>query len=117
MQNVQELFDKLQEMKKEIKEINRDYKDALANANEYEETTEELKKLREKKKQIENVTKSRMGAKYERLEDLKKKSEETNQLITDIAMSTLMEGKSLEIKDEYENAYEPVYKITFRKIA
>ncbi len=117
MQNVQELFDKLQEMKKEMKEINRDYKDALINANEYEETTDELKRLREKKKQIENITKGRMGAKYARLEDLKKKSDETNQLITDIAMSTLMEGKTLEIKDEYQNSYEPVYKITFRKIA
>lgn len=117
MQSIQELFDKLQENKKEQKEIKREYQDALANTNEYEETAEELKKLREKKKRIETIARNRMGERYAHLEDLKEKADELNQMIADIAMSTLAEGKSVEIKDQYENSYEPVYKISFRKIA
>ena len=115
MQDIQVLFNELQLMKKEQKEIKKEYRDALMNANGYEEVSDELKKLREKKKQIETMTQSQMGERYAHLEDLKKKSEESEQAITDVAMSTLMEGKSIEIKDEYDNAYEPIYKITFKK--
>lgn len=117
MQNIQELFDKLQEIKKEQKEIKKEYRDTLTNTNEYEETAEELKQLREKKKKIETIAQNRMGLRYQRLEELKEKTDEINQMISDIAMSTIAEGKSIEIKDQYENAYEPVYKVTFKKIA
>ncbi len=116
MQNIQDLFDTLQVTKKEQKEIKKEYRDALMNANGYEEVNDELKKLKEKKKQIESMTQSRMGERYAKLEELKKKAEELDQEITDVAMSTLMEGKTVEIKDQYDNAYEPVYKISFKKV-
>ncbi len=116
MQDVQKLFNELQEMKKEQREIKKEYRDALVNANGHEEISDELKKLKEKKKQIETMAQSRMGARYSQLEDLKKKAEETAQAITDVAMSSLMEGKTVEIKDEYDNLYEPVYKISFKKV-
>lgn len=115
MQNIQDLFDSLQATKKEQKEIKKEYRDALTNANGYTEIEEELKKLKEKKKQIEATTQSRMGERYVLLENLKAKVEEIDQAITDIAMSTLMEGKSIEIKDQYDNLYEPIYKISFKK--
>jgi predicted nuclease with TOPRIM domain len=117
MQNIQDLFDTLQVTKKEQKEIRKEYNDALMNANGYVEVTDELKKLKEKKKQIEAMTQSRMGERYVKLENLKKKTEELDQAITDVAMSTLMEGKTVEIKDQYDNAYAPTYKITFKKVA
>lgn len=117
MQSIQELFDKLQAVKKEQKEIKREYADTLSNTNEYEETTEEMKKLREKKKRIETIAQNRMGARYEKLEELKNTVDEINQMMTDVAMATLAEGKSIEIKDQYENPYEPVYKITFKRIS
>lgn len=116
MQNIQEIFDQIQALKKEQKELKKEYKDALLNANEYEETTNQLQELREKKKKIENITQQRMGKRWEQLEDNKKKIEDLSQMLTDIAMTTLMEGKTVEIKDEYNNAYEPVYKITFKKV-
>lgn len=116
MRDLQEVYNELQENKKEQKSIKREYKDALVNANEYEETVEELKKLREKKKQIENLTQSRLGSRWDDYEKLKAKASELDQMITDIAMSTLMDGKTVALKDEYDNNYEPVYKISFRKI-
>ncbi|HLN18892.1 MAG TPA: hypothetical protein VK255_01850 [Patescibacteria group bacterium] len=117
MRDIQEVYNELQENKKSQKEIKREYKDALVNANEYEETVAKVKELREKKKQIENLVQSRLGARWDEFEKLKAKSEELNQMITDIAMTTLMDGKTVEIKDEFNNSYEPVYKITFKKIS
>ena len=115
MRDVQGIFDEIQELKKEQKEIRREYKDALLSANEYEETVEEAKKLREKKKQIEALTQGQMGARYVRFEEIKVKIEELNQMLTDIAMTNLMDGKTIALKDQFENEYEPVYKITFKK--
>lgn len=116
MRDIQEVYNELQENKKEQKSIRREYKDALLSANEYEETVEEAKKLREKKKQIETLTQSRLGAHWDEFEKLKAKAEELSQMLTDIAMSNLAEGKTIAIQDQYGNDYEPVYKITFKKI-
>lgn len=115
MRDIQEIFNEVQDLKKEQKEIRREYKDALVNANEYEETVEEAKKIREKKKQIEETTQARMGTRYERFEEVKAKIEELNEMMTDVAMTTLMDGKTIALKDQFENEYEPVYKITFKK--
>ncbi|MDQ1283882.1 MAG: hypothetical protein QG620_230 [Patescibacteria group bacterium] len=116
MRDIQEVYNELLENKKEQKEIRGEYKDALLSANEYEETADKIKELREKKKQIETLTQSRLGARWDELEKLKAKTEELNQMLTDIAMSNLAEGKTVSVKDQYDNDYEPVYKITFRKV-
>ena len=115
MRDIQEVFNEVQELKTEQKEIRAEYKDALTNANEYEETTEKYKELRDKKKQIESATQARMGARYQKFEEIKNKISELDQLLTDIAMTTLMDGKTISIKDKNANEYEPVYKISFKK--
>ena len=117
MRDIQEVYNELLEIKKGQKEIKREYKDALLSANEYEETVEKLTELREKKKQIETTVQGRLGARWDELERLKAKAAELDQMVTDIAMTTIMEGKTVALKDEYNNSYEPVYKITFKKIS
>ncbi|KKQ39859.1 MAG: hypothetical protein US57_C0007G0003 [Candidatus Moranbacteria bacterium GW2011_GWC2_37_73] len=47
MQNIQEVFNHIREMKKEQKDLRDMYKDALVQADEYEEIVEEIKVLRE----------------------------------------------------------------------
>lgn len=113
---VQEVYNDIRENKKEQKNIRREYKDALLSADEYEETVEKMKELREKKKQIENIIQSRMGARWDELEMLKAKAAEKEEMLTDIAMNDLMSGKTVAVKDEFDNDYEPVYKISFRKV-
>jgi len=116
MKDTQEIFDQMQELKKEQKEIRRDYQDALETADNYEELKEKIKGLRDKKKRIEQTVQGKLGARYGRLEEIKDKLKEKNQLMSDVAMSRLAEGESIEIKDEFNNQYEPVYKVTFKKI-
>jgi predicted nuclease with TOPRIM domain len=110
MQDIQELFQKLQEYKKEQRDVRKEFKYSLENDGKYMELTEELKTLREKKKQIED------SYKPAKLEEIKDEIDDLNEMISDIAMNTLMEGKSVYLKDEYEVEYEPVYKISFKKI-
>jgi predicted nuclease with TOPRIM domain len=116
MQKMQEIFDQIQELKKSRKEIGKEYRDALTQASGYEELKEEIKKLREKKKLLEEGVQSEMGSRYEDFERFKHEIISLEEMLTDIAMNNLMEGKSINLKDQYDVEYEPSYKITFKKI-
>ncbi len=116
IQNVQDIFIKMRELKKEQKELRDMYKDALSQTDHYEEIVEEIKKLREKKKQIEERIQGEMGKAWERLDDLKYEMESQQEMISDLAMNNLMKGERVEVKDEYENPYEPVFKVNFKKV-
>jgi len=113
---MQEVFDKIQEFKELRREIGREYRDALSQSSGYEDVKEELSKLREKKKTMESRVQAEMGSRFERLEKAKSEIENLEQMLTDIAMTTLMNGESINIKDKNNVEYEPSYKITFKKI-
>lgn len=113
---MQEVFDQIQELKKTRKEIGREYRDALSQTGGYEDLKEELKVLREKKKTLETGVQAELGARYEQFEKTKLEIESLEQMLTDIAMTTLMSGENINLKDKNDVEYEPSYKITFKKI-
>lgn len=113
---MQEVFDQIQDHKQTRKEIGREYRDTLSQSNGYMDLKEEIKKLREKKKSMETGIQAEMGLRYEELEKAKIKIEELEEMLTDIAMTTLMNGENINIKDKNNVEYEPSYKITFKKI-
>ncbi|MDD5083391.1 MAG: hypothetical protein PHT88_00440 [Candidatus Moranbacteria bacterium] len=115
MKDLQSIFNHIQEMKKEMKTIKKEYADTLANADDHELILEELKKLKERKKQIEIRTQEQMGKRYAELEDLKDEIESEQEMLNDIAITTLMDGKTVEVVDEYQNRYEPLFAVKFRK--
>lgn len=115
MKNIQETFDRIREIRKEQKELKEMYKDALVQADKYEEITEQIKELREQKKQIEVRIQAEMGKAYEKLEDLKHEMESEKEMMNDIAISTLMKGETVAVTDEYQNSYEPQYSVKFKK--
>ncbi len=113
--NIQDVFSKIREMKKEQKDIKDMYKDALAQADEYEEIVEKIKELREKKKQIETRIQGELGRAWDKLEDLKLEVESNKEMMNDIALTTLMKGETVMVKDEFDNSYEPAWKVSFKK--
>jgi predicted nuclease with TOPRIM domain len=115
MKNVQEVFSELKECAKEQKEIRQEYKDALLQESEYEEIKEKIEKLKERKKELENIVQGQMGNRWNKLDDLKRKTAELKQMQSDVAMSSLMDGKTVEVKDEFDNIYEPRFNVTFKK--
>lgn len=115
MQNIQEVFNHIREMKKEQKDLRDMYKDALVQADEYEEIAEEIKTLREKKKAIEQRIQAQLGRAYEKFEDLKREVDTQKEMMNDIALSTLMKGETVVVKDEFDNDYEPNWKVGFKK--
>lgn len=117
MRDMQEVFDEIQEHKHRRKEIARDYRDILAQDQEYQEMKEELATLRDKKKLREQSAQAGMGRAWEEYEQAGSDIAELEQMLTDIAMTNLMDGKNIQLKDKNDAEYEPSYKITFKKIA
>ena len=115
MQNIQEVFDRIQKKKKKIKEIKSMYRDGLKNEPRYKALLEEIKELKEKKKQIETNVQVDMGEAYDKLEILQEDVNSDQQLLSDIAMNNFLDGKTVEVVDEYNNKYEPEFKVVLKK--
>lgn len=116
MKDVQEVFNQLQVIKKEMKEIRKEYKDMLIQDAEYQSVIEKMNDIRETKKQHELSAQRDMGTRWERLEELKGETKALQEMIADISLSTMMDGETVEVRDEYDSLYEPIYSVSFRKV-
>ena len=72
--------------------------------------------MRERKKVIENVTKEQFSGEFVQMDDLKIDIDSEQELLSDIAMTTVMKGESVQITDENDQEYEPIFKVSFKKI-
>lgn len=115
MADLQEIFSRMTEIKKKQKDIRSAYKDALATSLEYQEIGEKLKTLREKKKQIEASTKQQFASEFTKLDDYAIDLASDQELLTDAAVTKLMKGETVEVVDEYNNTYQPVFAVKFKK--
>lgn len=116
MQNIQEIFVRIQENKKKLKDLKSMYKDALAGAQEYQEILDKMKTLRERKKQIENTIKQDFASELTKMDDLKIDLLSDQEMISDAAITQMMKGETVAVTDEYQNEYEPSFSVKFKKI-
>jgi hypothetical protein len=115
MSKLQEVFERTLETKKEIKTIKAMYKDALANSRRYQEINEEMKVLKEKKKEIEDGIKDDFRSEFDKLEILKADLENDNMLLSDIAISKISKGERVEVVDSNNTPQEPVFGVKFKR--
>lgn len=115
MKNIQEIFSEIKIITKDQKDIRREYKDALTQTDNYEETIEKLDEMKKEKKKLEEMVQGQMGSRWDKLDEMKDKLSELKQMQSDVAMSTLMSGKAVEVTDEYDNVYEPIFAVSFKK--
>lgn len=113
--SVQEIFDRVEKNRARMKELRSMYKDALAGTQEYTELNDKLKTLRERKKQIENSIRENFAKEATELEDLKVDMDSDMEMLSDIALTRLVKGEQVEVTDKYQNQYEPVFTVKFRK--
>lgn len=116
-QEIPDIFKRMQEAKKESRELKRSYKDALSVNGEYQKVLEELEALKLKKKQVEGVVKDSFKEEFDKLEGLKLHIAGDNQLISDLAVRKLAEGEMIKLVDEYKVEYEPVFSVRFKKMS
>lgn len=115
MDSVQDVFIRIQGIKKEQRTLRALYRDALLSSHEYQEVRLDLEKLQEKKKHIEDSIKSQFSSEMEKLDGLKDQLQEDVQLLTDSVLTRLMKGEIVKVIDAYNNSYDPIMKVAFKK--
>ena len=115
MKSVQDIFDRLQEKKNQVKLVRRKYKEELAASTEYQRTLEEMQKLREKKKKYEKAIREQSGAAFSKLDDLSLAIRQDSQMLSDVALTSIMKGERVEVKDSHSE-FEPVFTVRFRRV-
>lgn len=115
MANLQEVFNRIRFTKREQKQLRNMYKDALENSHEYREVLEKIRGYKLRKQQIEEQIKAELGHDFAKLESLKKSSQTDKELLADLALNELMEGRTIQVEDEDKIAYEPVFSVKFKK--
>lgn len=117
IQEIPEIFKRIQDNKKESRELKKEYRDSLSvNAN-YQELLTELDALKIKKRQIESEVKDSFKQEFDRLEGLKLNIASDNQLISDLAISKLSAGELIKLVDDNQVEYEPIFNVKFKKIS
>lgn len=111
---VQDIFARLQEKRQQARIIGSKYKEELTTSHEYTKLKEEMEKLRAKKKAYEKSIKEQAGANFSRLEELKFAIRADAQMLSDVALTTIMKGDPVQVKDEHTE-YEPVFTVRFRR--
>lgn len=116
MKDIQGIYNTMEERKKELKDLKDMYKDARENSLPYQKVLEKLQDIKNQKALLEKNIKDGMGKDYEKMEELKAELQSDKEMMTDIALTKLMKGETVELKDKYDNQYEPVFSVTFRKV-
>lgn len=116
MQDIQAIFSRIQEAKKKQKDLKSSYQEALKTAPEYQDILDKMKVFRERKKQIEQTVKEQFSNEFITLDDLKIDIASDTELVSDMALSRAMKGESVQVTDSYNNTYEPLFVVKFKKV-
>ena len=116
MATLQEVFDKIKEKKKKLSEIKKVYTENLNGLQEYQDIKDQLKKYREKKKQVEATIQEEFSAEFDKMEKIKDDLSSDQEMLNDLAINHLAKGKPIEIVDQYDGEYEPIFSVRFKKV-
>lgn len=114
MQDLQEIYNRMQQKKQEQREITSVYRDVLAGRGDYQEITKQIKELREKKKHIELQVMAE-SKDFKRIDILKASIEGDAGMLADAALAKLLKGEHPKVTDQRNNTYEPRFSVKFKK--
>lgn len=115
MPSLEEVYNRIKVKKRERTEISRMFKDELAQNERYQEIVEEVKKLREEKKSIENQAYAMAVKDAEKMDLLKLDIKSDQEMLSDIAINMYTEGKTVEVIDENNTRWVPTFNVKFTK--
>jgi hypothetical protein len=117
MQDIQEIFNRIEDAKKEHRELKVIYKDALNATGEYEDLVEKIKGLRDRKKQIEASVDAQLADHMMKMDKVAQDISTDKQMLSDIALSNLLKGNIVKVTGPNDAEFEPHFSVRFKKKA
>lgn len=115
MQDINAVHAKLEDIKKERRELSKMIKDELSQNEQYKQVVEEMDRLREKKKSIETTARAAVAKDAMQMDALTIEIKDQSQLLTDIALQLLMDNETVDIIDRNSTRWSPVFSVKFKK--
>ncbi len=116
MQDIQDVYNRIQTKKKERKKIKDLFKEGFEASTKLQEVIREMNVLKAQKKEIEMEVRADYGSELAELESLEQDIKDDQQVMDDIALTKYMKGESISFKGEEDEEYEPVFKVTYKKV-
>lgn len=117
MAQLQDIFSRLEDTKRQQREIRRAYREALAQSPSYQQQLTEWQAAREKKKTIEQAIKSEFSSELEKLDRLALEIKSNTEVLSEAALNQIVRGETVRVTDTNACEYEPVFTVRFKKIA
>jgi translation elongation factor EF-1alpha len=115
MQNLNEIHKTLEAKRREMRELNKMFKDELRNNSEYQTVVDELNTLKEKKKTIESAVRAASQAALANLDLLKLDVKSYTEMLSDVALNKYAAHENIEIVDENNVKWLPTFTVKFAK--
>lgn len=115
MQDLKEVYDRMRLSRNEKKVVNEVIRDVFAQSKSYQEVLDKMKEIKAKKLQLEHEIRGQFVKEIEKLEKISESLSADAELLSDLALSKLMKGETVEITDENDVTYQPVFKVSFKK--
>jgi len=110
------VYNRIKAKKKERKKIKDQFKEAFDASTKLQELKKEVMALKAQQKDIEMEIRADYAHELGELEALETDIKNDQQVMDDIALTKYMKGESISFKDENDEEYEPVFKITYKKV-
>lgn len=115
MASLNEIHKTLETKRRELREVNRMFRDELKHNAEYQEVVEQINTLREKKKSIENAMRNASQSDAANLDLLKLDVKSYTEMLSDVALNKYAAHEDIEIVDEENVRWLPSFTVKFKK--
>jgi predicted nuclease with TOPRIM domain len=115
MNDIQEVFNRIKETQGKQKEIKRMIRDALESSHEYKEVVDKFEEIKERKKQLETMIQEEFVNDYKKLDAYKMHIKNDQEMLSDLAINMLVSGETVEVVDQDNSKYEPLFTVKFKK--
>lgn len=115
MQSLNEIHKTLEAKRREMRELNKMFRDELRNNGEYQQIVDELNTLKEKKKTIETAVRAASQSALANIDLLKLDVKSYSEMLSDVALNRYAAHENVEIVDENNARWLPSFTVKFRK--
>ncbi|WKZ29200.1 MAG: hypothetical protein QY323_00555 [Patescibacteria group bacterium] len=115
MPSLEEVHGRLRVKAREKSELQKAFKDELANNPRYQQIAEQLKVLKEEKKSIENQVWAASSADAQKLDLLALDIKSDREMLSELALNMYVKGETVQIVDEFQARWVPKFAVTFKK--
>lgn len=115
MASLNEIHKTLETKRREMRELNRMFRDELKHSAEYQQIVEQIDTLKEKKKTVESAIRASSQSSLANLDLLKLDVKSYTEMLSDVALNKYAAHENIEIVDEENVRWLPTFTVKFKK--